>query len=177
MAIYLFSDDRYFCGGVKALAEASFQNVITRRWDGWGPQFILSELRLGDLLLLDATCSDFICKSLCFPLNQMLAKVCIVEDPDKAALPIFSRWSRIPKNITPQALPGLLILMQTQIRPGSYSPGRLTERESQVVGRLYASRTHYQIARELNISVKTISTHKINIMKKMGVMSFHELLS
>ena len=53
---------------------------------------------------------------------------------------------------------------------------RLTPRESEVMRRLYAGQSHGEIARALYLSEKTISTHKANIMAKLGLRSLADLV-
>jgi DNA-binding NarL/FixJ family response regulator len=52
----------------------------------------------------------------------------------------------------------------------------LSEREYSVFKALVAGRTNTQIAVELAISVKTVSTHKVRIMEKMGMTTMPELV-
>jgi len=53
---------------------------------------------------------------------------------------------------------------------------RLSDREMEVFRRLAAGRTVSQIAEELSLSVKTVSTHRTRILKKMGMSSNAELM-
>jgi len=53
---------------------------------------------------------------------------------------------------------------------------RLSDRELEVFRRLGAGRTVSQIAEELSLSVKTVSTHRTRILKKMGMSSNAELM-
>jgi DNA-binding NarL/FixJ family response regulator len=53
---------------------------------------------------------------------------------------------------------------------------RLSDREMEVFRRLAAGRTVSQIAEELSLSVKTVSTHRTRILKKMGMGSNAELM-
>lgn len=53
---------------------------------------------------------------------------------------------------------------------------RLSDREMEVFRRLAAGRTVSQIADELSLSVKTVSTHRTRILKKMGMSSNGELM-
>jgi RNA polymerase sigma factor (sigma-70 family) len=55
------------------------------------------------------------------------------------------------------------------------SPAALTAREREVV-QLYAEgRTTKQIAERLNLSVKTVETHRRHIMEKLDITSIAEL--
>lgn len=53
---------------------------------------------------------------------------------------------------------------------------QLTERESQVFGMLQSGKTVTEIAHELLLSPKTVSTHKVHIMQKLDCSNNAELL-
>lgn len=52
----------------------------------------------------------------------------------------------------------------------------LTPREREVMRRLAAGQSNNQIARELFLSEKTVSTHKANLMNKLGLNSVADLV-
>lgn len=51
----------------------------------------------------------------------------------------------------------------------------LTDREFQVLGRLAAGANNREIAQELNVSVKTIDAHRLNLLSKLGIRNNAEL--
>ncbi|HOQ88360.1 MAG TPA: response regulator transcription factor [Phycisphaerae bacterium] len=51
----------------------------------------------------------------------------------------------------------------------------LTDREFQVLGRLASGATNREIAAELNVSVKTIDAHRLNLLAKLGLRNIAEL--
>ncbi|HSF19154.1 MAG TPA: response regulator transcription factor [Vicinamibacteria bacterium] len=53
---------------------------------------------------------------------------------------------------------------------------RLTSRETQILQLLAEGRSNKEIANILDISVKTVETHRTNIMRKLGVHSVVELV-
>ncbi|MBI5384812.1 MAG: response regulator transcription factor [Verrucomicrobia bacterium] len=69
-------------------------------------------------------------------------------------------------------LTGYKRLLETPNRP---SPGDLSERERGVLRLLSEGRTTKEIADELGLSTKTIETHRLRIMEKLGVHSVAEL--
>lgn len=54
--------------------------------------------------------------------------------------------------------------------------GRLTAREREIVQLLAEGKSNKEIAVALNISVKTVETHRANIMNKLGIHSVTELV-
>jgi len=53
---------------------------------------------------------------------------------------------------------------------------RLTPREQEIVRLVADSRTNKEIATLLNISVRTVETHRSNIMEKLGIHSVSDLI-
>lgn len=52
----------------------------------------------------------------------------------------------------------------------------LSTREKEILDLLVAGETNKQLAKQLDLSLRTVETHRNNILKKMGVGSFSELL-
>ena len=52
----------------------------------------------------------------------------------------------------------------------------LTDRELQILTLIASGKTTSQAARELNLSVKTVSTHRANILRKMGFSNNAQLI-
>jgi DNA-binding NarL/FixJ family response regulator len=63
-------------------------------------------------------------------------------------------------------------------RPDAEGPphGTLSDREFQVFRAIVGGKTVTDIANELNLSVKTVSTHKARLMEKMGLANQAELV-
>ncbi|MDP2107779.1 MAG: LuxR C-terminal-related transcriptional regulator, partial [Rhodocyclaceae bacterium] len=53
---------------------------------------------------------------------------------------------------------------------------RLSDREYQIFQSIVAGESVTDIARKLNLSVKTVSTHKTHILEKMGCASVAEIV-
>ncbi len=69
------------------------------------------------------------------------------------------------------------IFFTSTLKPISAEPHEsLTARECTVLRLLAQGKTVNQIARTLNLSNKTVSSHKINLMEKMRMSSFAELM-
>lgn len=54
--------------------------------------------------------------------------------------------------------------------------GRLTPREREIVQLLAEGKSNKEVADRLNITVKTAETHRANIMRKLGLASFSDLV-
>lgn len=63
--------------------------------------------------------------------------------------------------------------------PGKTAEGpgdRLTSRQREIVQLLAEGQTNKEVATLLNVSIKTVETHRANIMKKLGCRSVSELI-
>jgi DNA-binding NarL/FixJ family response regulator len=54
---------------------------------------------------------------------------------------------------------------------------QLTSREHEVLRHIAAGQSNKQIARELDLSVRTVETHRLNIKRKLGIEGQAELIS
>lgn len=59
--------------------------------------------------------------------------------------------------------------------PGS-APGSLTLREQEVLRHIASGQSNKQIARDLDLSVRTVETHRLNIKRKLGIEGQAELI-
>ncbi len=60
--------------------------------------------------------------------------------------------------------------------PGNSSDNQLTNRESEILQLIADGKTNKEIANFLQLSRKTVETHRLNIMKKLDVHSGIELI-
>jgi DNA-binding NarL/FixJ family response regulator len=60
--------------------------------------------------------------------------------------------------------------------PGEMRTSRLTSREREIVQLLSEGRSSKEVSSSLGISVKTVDTHRANIMQKLGIHSVSELV-
>jgi DNA-binding NarL/FixJ family response regulator len=55
-------------------------------------------------------------------------------------------------------------------------PNELTKREYEILGLVASGKTNKELAETLFISVKTVETHKTNILEKLGLRNTAELV-
>ena len=78
----------------------------------------------------------------------------------------------------------VLIKKYRELRDGKNSPeissstiqATLSKREHQILNMIRESKTNKEIAEEFNLSVRTIETHRMNILRKFNVSNFDELV-
>lgn len=68
------------------------------------------------------------------------------------------------------------LVIESSDRPGRLGHERLSDREFQVLRALAAGRTVSEVARQLRLSVKTISTHRANLLRKLGLRTTADLI-
>jgi two-component system response regulator NreC len=69
-----------------------------------------------------------------------------------------------------------LVAPHLDISPGQFQPEKLTSREAEVLRLIVQGYTNRQIAASLNISVRTVETHRGNIMDKLNLHSRVDLV-
>jgi len=75
--------------------------------------------------------------------------------------------------------PGAIRLIQSQLattRPSGPWPATLTPREREVLKWLAAGMSNKELATTLDVSVKTVHVHRANLMRKLDVRSYRELI-
>lgn len=84
---------------------------------------------------------------------------------------VYAEGAYLPPRITQTVVTSL---SESSVTSAHTPP--LTERESQVLGLVAEGLNSREIAERLNISVKTVDTHRANIMEKLGVHNTAELI-
>ncbi|MEP4532557.1 MAG: response regulator transcription factor [Cyclobacteriaceae bacterium] len=67
-------------------------------------------------------------------------------------------------------------IASTSVASGGADQYQLTKREKQILGLIYEGVSNKDIAEKLSKSIRTIETHRFNIMKKLQVNNITELL-
>jgi two-component system, NarL family, invasion response regulator UvrY len=75
-------------------------------------------------------------------------------------------------------VPSLAEKLSEEIQTGGRRTphGRLTDRELQIVTMIASGKTLSQVAAELYLSIKTVSTHRAHILQKMGLKNTAEII-
>jgi DNA-binding NarL/FixJ family response regulator len=75
--------------------------------------------------------------------------------------------------------PGAVTLLQGELaknRISEATPGDVTHRELEILRLLARGWTNKEVARSLDISVKTVDVHRANIMRKLKLATFSEMV-
>lgn len=175
MDIYLFSDDNYFSLGLQHLLHFQNRTLYVHSWSTYNASLTHKKFRHGDTVFLDTCSSQFIEKSIGSPIINCKVQVVLLYDFNKSIPAVFQRYLKLPKSTSVNRLLGMLSEIDTTDHGLDFCPGGLTARESIIIQRLYQQASYQDIARELDISHKTVSAHKINAFRKLGVRHFSQL--
>jgi two-component system, NarL family, invasion response regulator UvrY len=93
------------------------------------------------------------------------------EELTKAVLTVLAGRRYVSPGVAEMLVAGM------DKNPGSQQHERLSTREFQVLSKLAAGRAVSQIAEELQLSVKTVSTYRSRVLEKMGLKTNADLTS
>lgn len=190
----LLEDD----GNIQVIAEASDGSEALQRISESMPDILITDIRMPVMDGLQTTKAvkdqypdvkilvlsmhedeDYIMKSVEFGADGYLLKDTSKPEFIKAIDVVMSGDKYFSGDISK-------ILVNNYLNAVTKKPGKsrsantagvqLTKRESQILSKIYLGETNADIAAELGKSVRTIETHRFNIMKKMNAKNVAELL-
>jgi DNA-binding NarL/FixJ family response regulator len=177
--------------GMEVVAEAENGRAAIKLTRKVRPNVIVMDINMPDLNGIDATRQivaefpgikvvafsmhtdhQFVAEALKAGVSGYLQKDSAFEELERAIRTVISNQTYLSPKIAGDVVKGYVEKMVTG---DSTDPTLLTEREREVV-QLYAEgHTTKQIADRLNLSVKTVETHRRNIMEKLNVTSIAAL--
>lgn len=102
-----------------------------------------------------------------------ILKQCAYEEIKRAVRSVVKGEGYLSPGITGSVL-GALIGQGPEAKSGVFSS--LSSREREILQMLAEGKTSRSVAAQLNISIKTVDTHKANIMHKLGLNSVADLV-
>ncbi|MBE5254489.1 response regulator transcription factor [Mixta mediterraneensis] len=176
MKAFLFSDDAFFSQGLKSLLATEKISLQVGKWtSSRNVHLSRRQFRHGDTIMLDASDSRFVKKSITFPVWNCKVNLLIFHHPQKNTLPCFNACQHVPKNLSSEEMLKLIQNFMAHDNHLSYFPGILTPREKEIMHLIYRQWSQKEISQKMNISLKTVSAHKVKALKKLGVRNFSEL--
>lgn len=174
MCIYVISDDIYFVAGLKYFMAA---NGITMRgfsYESWLTDFRPSELNKEDTVIIDVNFNNChtrlgMAKSIdYFGINIVFIVDLPLQDEHTGFHPY---WLISKKSAFKKYLP--LLKAMPDIESAHFN--QLSRKETLILKELASGNSAILISRKLNISVKTISSHKQNAVRKLGMMKMNDM--
>lgn len=165
--IYLFSDDSYFLLGVSASINETKKriNLVNVNIDGG----LLLEPRFSpkDTLILAMECTE---NATSFLTSARIcgARILLVIDYTSKETMIDIKAGARGMLTKKMKLDDLRRYLDTDYSCMREMPF-LTGQEMKVMGCLMTGKTPYRVSKELNLSVKTVFTHKLNALNKLGL--------
>lgn len=165
--IYLASDDRYFSLGVTALLSAMGKTVVVIDLAWVQETGVAPALSPDDTVLLAIEHAGTFTRWLSI-VRRCGSKVLLVMEHvcQRRESPMILRpMCILPKNMPILYFPRLFDAGVTCQNDLSF----LTYQEVSVMRGLACGKTPFRIARELNVTMKTVCSHKYNAIKKLGL--------
>jgi DNA-binding NarL/FixJ family response regulator len=177
--------------GMEVVAEAENGRAAVKLTRKFRPDVIVMDINMPDLNGIDATRQivaefpgtkviafsmhtdhQFVAGALKVGVSGYLQKDSAFEELERAIRTVISNQTYLSSKIAGEVVRGYV---ERLVAEESAAPASLTDREREVV-QLYAEgHTTKKIADRLNLSVKTIETHRRHIMEKLNVTSIAEL--
>jgi len=187
----LLEDD----GLIKVIAEASDGAEAVNKVGELQPDILITDIRMPLVDGLDTTLEvrekypnvrilvlsmhddeDFILKSVEYGADGYLLKDTSKPEFLKAIDIIMSGQKYFSGDISSILVKSYLTIKTKGGGEGIKLSGPLTKRESQILSMIYKGVSNKEIASELGKSIRTIETHRFNIMKKLDAKNIADLL-
>lgn len=190
----LLEDD----GNISVVAEASDGNEAIAQIGATRPDILITDIRMPEMDGLQTTRAvkeqfpdvkilvlsmhddeDYIMQSVEFGADGYLLKDTSKSEFVKAIDVVMSGQKYFSGDISNILVNSYLTYKSRGgSKPKAESAGKslLTKREAQILSKIYLGVSNADVASELGKSVRTVETHRFNIMKKLGVKNIAELL-
>lgn len=165
--IYLACDDCYFSLGIEALFSSIQKHVTIINLSDDEDTLFVPALARNDTLILAVERTDILTRLLTLARRQGVRALLVMDNASDKTMENINLWSQgvISKKTSLESLPTFLDARFAYLKDSSF----LTAREINIMGSLATGKTPYRIARDLNLSVKTIFSHKLSALKKLGL--------
>lgn len=174
MCIYVISDDIYFTAGLEHFLTANGITLACYNYETWSAIFRKESLAENDTVIIDINFTNChsrlgIAKSAgCFGVNIAFVIDFPLQIEKKGFYPywLISKKSGFKKFIP---------LLRESIDNETVCCSPLSLKEMQILKELSSGKSVVFISRKLNISVKTVSSHKQNAVRKLGMMKMNDM--
>ncbi len=174
MCIYVISDDMYFTTGLDHFLTANGITMKCYTYEDWLINFQTDNLTQEDTVIIDVNFTQ--CHSrlgMARNVDYFGVNIAFVIDLplqiEKKGL--YPYWLISKKSDLKKFIP--LLRGANDNRSPQHNP--LSRKETLILKELSSGKSVVLISRKLNISVKTISSHKQNAVRKLGMMKMNDM--
>ncbi len=174
MCIYIISDDKFFVSGLKSVMAASGTEMKVFNYESGLLLFYYCTFRQEDIVIVDVNYSchfqspQITCHTRYFNVNVVF----VVDLPLQGEYSGFHPYWLISKKCPFKKILPLLKQLTSNDRNQTE---HLSRKENIVLRELAGGRSPHFISRKLNLSAKTISSHKQNAFRKLGMSRLNDM--
>lgn len=174
MCIYIISDDKYFVSGLKTAMAGSDTEMKVFNYESGMLLFYYCTFRQEDIVIVDLSYTrHFQSANVSGNTHYFSVKVVFVVD-----LPLQGEYSGFhPYWLISKKCPfkKILPLLKQLTSNDRNQTEHLSRKENIVLRELAGGRSTHFISRKLNLSAKTISSHKQNAFRKLGMSRLNDM--
>lgn len=174
MCIYVISDDIYFVAGLKYFLAANGIAMRGFSYESWLNEFQPGDLTKEDTVIIDVNFTNChtklgMAKNIdYFGINIVFIVDLPLQNEHKGFHPY---WLISKKSAFKKYIP----LLKATPSDEALHYNQLSRKETLILKELASGNSAIFISRKLNISVKTISSHKQNAVRKLGMVHMNDM--
>ena len=174
MCIYVISDDIYYVAGLKHFLAANGIAMKGFSYESWLTEFRPGDLTKEDTVIIDVNFTNChtklgMAKNIdYFGINIVFIVDFPLQNEHKGFHPY---WLISKKSAFKKYIPLLKIAPDED----AFHYNQLSRKETLILKELASGNSAIFISRKLNISVKTISSHKQNAVRKLGMVKMNDM--
>jgi len=174
MCIYIISDDMFFVSGLKYVLSANDTEIKEFRYADGLTFLYCGKFRQDDIVIIDVNYTNTTpTPRIAQPTDYFGVNLVFVVD-----LPLLGEYSGFhPYWLVSKKCPfkKILPLLKQLTNHAHEQTDHLSKKENIVLRELAGGRSTHFISRKLNLSVKTISSHKQNAFRKLGMARMNDM--
>jgi len=142
------------------------------------PDIVISDISMPDMngIELTARISELNSRTQVLILSMYTTDDYIYNAIKSGAKGIYSGHEYYSPNISKNLMKNYLSIVKKGSHPENFNKYFLTQREKEILKFYVEGFSNQEIANKLNISIRTVETHKNNIMQKFGFKSTVEMV-
>ncbi|MEA4921062.1 MAG: response regulator transcription factor [Clostridiaceae bacterium] len=115
---------------------------------------------------------EYVAKALCSGVQGYVLKDNALEELIECIEKVYNGKMFLSQDVTGFVVDGFI----SSFRDGGIQTEAISTREREILQLLAEGKTNRDISEELNLSIKTVETHRANIMRKLGLRNLADLV-